>query len=182
MNPLLLLGLPKWTRWLAGGLAMALLVGLLWLRGNHYERDRDAWKSAFNAQKAALVAAQLEAQAKAAASRITAENTLQAIAERNDHALELARANARSAVDRYADAHRVRPQAVGGAGCKAPTSPLPVTPPLDNGAGDTADMVAISRADFDSLTEAALRAAVNREWGQSLIDEGLALPEAEFGR
>jgi hypothetical protein len=37
-------------------------------------------------------------------------------------------------------------------------------------------MVAVSRPDLDQLTEAALRAATAREWAQSLIDRGLAVP------
>lgn len=179
-DPRLILTVLK-SRWLHYGL-LALAVGLLWLRGNHYERDRDAWKSAFSAQKQAYVAAQAAAEAKAIAARLNHETENRQIAKRMDDALQTARASARAAVDRYAAAHRLRPEAAGSATCGPAAPSVPHPAPLDDGPGNASEMVAISRADLDHLADAALRAAVNQQYAQALIDAGLALPEPDFGK
>ena len=61
------------SRWLHYGV-LALALAVLWLRGNHYERSRDAWQSAFTAQKAAFTAAQAAAEAAESGTRIRHED------------------------------------------------------------------------------------------------------------
>lgn len=186
MLPLPAITLPGWlpgllrSRWLHYGL-LALACGLLWLRGNHYERDRDAWRHAHAAQKHAYVAAQAAAEANEILMRTRHANQNEAANAAIARAREAGRAAGLAAADRYAAAHRVRAEAA----CRAPggtdAAALPDPARRPDGDAGSADMVALSREDFDRLTGAALLAAEKQRAVEALIDAGLALPEVEFG-
>ncbi len=80
-------------------------------------------------------------------------------------------AAARAATVRYVDRVRTAP-------CSLPTE-TPAAPESPDGAGPTADMVAIRRDDLDILVENSVRLETVHEWGEKLIDDGLAL-DVEF--
>ena len=188
--PALPLWLPKLlkSRWLHVGL-LALALGFAWLRGNHYRDSRDATVAVLNATRDAVAAATVAFEEKDRAQRIAfeARNTV-VLAEARRIESE-AMASGIAARDRYAAANRVRRTAPDcGQGGGAATTAMPCPAPLDDGPGDAPDMVAVTKPDFDSLTSAALRAAINQRTATALIDaglavaeEGAALPEPAFG-
>lgn len=159
------------------GLLAALALGLLWLRGNHYRDDRDAWQSAFTAQKAATLAAQSEAKAKAEAQVIATENRYAVLARKADHVSQDLR-DLRAGADRFAAA-RVWPPAAehapGGPGAPAPGGPAPGS---DRSGGDA---VVLTRPEYDQFVANTLRLERVRRWGETLITAKLAMPEVEFG-
>lgn len=144
-------------------LCLALLVAtaLLWQRGDRY-RDR----------LLAVQAAQTKAgEQQAAVNHIPAAKS-QAIAEKSDAESPAYYEAGRRAGIAYADAHRLR------AVCPVSGPDLPRTdrPAAEHdGAGDPADMVAVSAADFDLCTSNSARLAKVREAARSLIDAGVAV-------
>lgn len=150
--------------------ALLCLSAWLWRGKEHALAERDEARAEIIAQADKFKAAQEAARAQALAEREALTATYKELADAAD--LRLAKAKGSAAA--YAATHRVR----FGKDCGGATQPsgLPSPSPDDNGPGDAADMVAISREDFDKLTDAALRAAANNAWGQSLVNEGLAVP------
>lgn len=165
------------SRWLHYG-ALALLLALAWLRGNAWEASAGRWKAAHAAQKSAMVASASAAKARALAARIATENTTADLARRADHA-EHQVADLRAAADRFADARRLRPALAcrppGGAAAPGTDGPAP------DRDGPGADAVVLTRPEFDEFVAHSLRLERVRQWGESLIHKGLAVPEAEFG-
>lgn len=127
---------------------------------------------------AAMKAAQVTATAHQQAVNHAPAAKSQAIAEKsNDDAVEYY-AKGRAAGLAYAASHRLP------ASCRPVDSGLPRTDnpaPHDDGQGDVAEMVALSRADYDILTGNSLRLAKVQQDAQSLIDAGVAIPEPAFG-
>lgn len=151
------------------GLIAAIALALLWARGTHYRNDRDAWKSAFAAQKAAMVAAQQEAQAKAIAAKLATENKYAQIAQEADNdRQDVLRALAAD----YSRRMRTKAVADTRGGTVAPGEGN--TAPRDNGSGEAAEYVAVRPDDYDTLIENTLRLKQAHEWGERLIAEGLA--------
>lgn len=165
------------SRWLHYGVLL-LALALAWLRGDAWEAAAGRWKNAHAAQESAMVASQQAAKAKAVAARLAAENQSAALARRADHADETI-AQLRSAADRFAAARRLRTPPAGG----APGGPRAAGEgdPAPDRDGPGADAVVLTRPEYDDFVASALRLERVRRWGQSLIAEGLALPEAEFG-
>ena len=166
--------------WQAAVIALcALLAWQTHGKGNALD-ERDAAIAGRKADRLAYIDAQGVAEAKAIAVLIATETRYKDIAHAADIRASQTLADARTAAERYADSHRVRGQAA----CRPPGGTiapgLPDPAPDDNGPGAAADMVAVSREDFDKLTTAAVRAAVNHEWGEALIRDGLALPTPAF--
>lgn len=166
----------RYSGWLKWGV-IALALACAWLRGNHYQHDRDAWKSAFTTQKSAYVAAEAAASAKAIAAKIRTENQSAELARKADHA-ETIVDDLRAAADRLAT-RRVRPAATCGAPSGA-ASPAPAGPSPDRD-GLGADAVVLTRPEYDELVSNSLRLERVRRWGESLIAAKLAVPEMEFG-
>lgn len=159
------------------GLIAALALGLLWLRGDHYRSDRDAWRSAFTAQKAATVAAQAEARAKAEAQRIATENRFANHARRADHVSQDLR-DLRAGADRFATGRVWTPGASGAPG--GPGAPAQGDPaPGGDRSGATA--VVLTRPEYEQFVANTLRLEQVRRWGEALILDGLAIPEVQFG-
>lgn len=160
------------AKWLGIGLAFALLgawaMRVDYLRGQH--------KAAHAATIKNYRDAQALAKDIALAARLADEIRTQQLAERTDDANDKLQVAGRDAVARYADAHRVLPLCLKGEAGQPNSARMSVNPEGDTGPGETADMVAVSRADLDALSESALRASVARQWAQSLIDQGFAVP------
>lgn len=161
--------------YVGGVLLVALLCGALWLRGNHYRGQRD--------EARATIAEMKTAQVLATAAQIELHKQVQAqsreIARAKDEATQ-ALADARARAARYADAHVVRFR-------PSPTrkaNPAGADGPAEdhNGPGADAEMVAVTRPEFDILVENSLRLKRVQEWGDELIEQKLAIPEVEFGR
>lgn len=155
-------------------IALALVLGVQTVRlhsaQNHVAR--------LNAEIAAIMSAQEAAKLKAEAARKQTETTYQEIARHADERAAQAYANGRDAASRYADLHRVRPAACG-------PSSGPASPAVPDPSGDHnelgPDAVILSREDFDRLNANTLRLQQVHEWGERLMDEGLAMPAPEFG-
>lgn len=131
------------------------------------------------AELAAMQAAQVTATENQIAVNHAPAAKSQAIAERSETDATEYYAKGRAAGLAYANAYPVRAKE----GC-ASNPDLPGTDnpaPHDDGQGDAADMVALSRADFDTLTGNSLRLAKVQQDAQSLIDAGVAIPAVEFG-
>lgn len=169
------------TSKLFGGASIVLLLACaaLWVRGNHYQHDRDSWKSAFAAQKKATIAVAAAAKAKAIAQRIRTENTYAEAARRADNANRKAD-EFRAAAQRYARIMRAKAagNGTGGAGTAGEDSPAPG----DNGPGESPGFLYIRQDQFDILVENTDRLIRAHDWGQDLIDRKLAIPEVEFGK
>lgn len=166
-------------------LALALGGTVIWGKVGWHQAA--SWKLAAAAQEQAVIAVQAAAAAKEQAQRIDHANTNSEVLASARAAAAATLAAGRVAAERYAAAHPVaRPQrmcaqgAAGGPG-RAAAAAVPDPAPVDDRAGDPAGLVALSRADFDLLTGAALRAASDQQTAQALIDAGLAMPEPDFG-
>lgn len=85
----------------------------------------------------------------------------------------------RAAADRYADAHRVRADAL--CARQADTTPAsPATPPVD-GPSALPDMVAVPRKDYDVLTNNTTRLdRIVNDYVAGMIRDNLAVPDVGF--
>lgn len=165
------------SRWLHMGL-LALACVLLWVRGNHYRHDRDQWRLAFDNQKAAYIAAEEAAKAKAIAARLTAEAAYRREAEKTDAEYQTALDRAQRASDAYAQ--RMRTQGARGAP-GGPAAPAPSDgPESPDRPGSDAELVAVTRDDFDILVENSVRLKAAHDWAKTLnVDP---TPDPAFGR
>lgn len=159
-----------------GGLSVVLLLGCgaLWLRGNHYESEWRGEQQTVAELKAAAVAAEREQK------RVNDENQQRQLelARRADNA-EDTLDRLRTAADRFADANSVR-RVCGGRTRQPGTTPEDRPAPDRDGPGT--DAVLLTRPEYDEFVSNTLRLERVRQWGQSLIDEGLAIPpRIEFG-
>lgn len=160
------------------GLSALLLVALAvqTIRANHYRDSRDQWKTAFDNQKAATIATQQAAKAKAIAAKLTTEARYRAEAEKANDAYQDMLARAQRASDAYAQ--RMRAKALGDASGRSPAST-----PGDGPEGPDrprADAVVVGRDDFDILVENSVRLKVAHDWAKTLnVDP---LPDPAFGQ
>lgn len=153
-------------------LLIAVVAGL-WLRGNLLGADRDTWRTLAQTQQTNIAAAAMQAAAKAEANRLATEALSGANARKADHVEPAPVTHLRAAADRYADAHRLRPQA----DCRLSG---PADPPAETGNtpardGPGPDAVVIPRADFEQLRDNTLRLERVRLWGESEIEAGRAV-------
>ena len=131
------------------------------------------------AQLAAMEAAQVTATKSQIAVNHAPAAKSQAIAERSNADAPEYYARGRAAGLAYANAHRVRAEACGPVNPGLPGTDNPA--PVNDGTGTVADMVALSRSDFDLLTGNSLRLAKVQQDSQALIDAGVAIPAVGFG-
>lgn len=163
------------------GLIAAIALALLWARGTHYRNDRDAWKSAFAAQKAAMVAVQQEARAKQAASdlaTINSQTEYNRQLEASHAALETAR---RDAVSQFVAGRRVRAEALANSTSGTPQAGVPADPATPADGRAYSDFVAIKPDEIEAISRTEVQ---NRERGdflRGLVDQGLAIPDPAFG-
>lgn len=165
------------SRW-AHYAALGLLCMILWLRGNAWENAAGRWKDAHHAQEKALVATAAAAKAKAIAARIATENKTAELARRADNA-EAQVDDLRAAADRFGTS-RMRSSLCGPA--RSRSAPASEGSPAPDRDGPGADALVLTRSEYDELVSNSIRLERVRQWGQSLVTEGLAVPEVEFGR
>lgn len=165
-------------KWLFAHPMAALALGLgVW--GVIEHRAAAKWEGAYHklvtdTQRAAGQAARDQAAVNHRPAAISAD-----IAKRTDHEADDYISGAMAAARAYADAHRVRTASAGGAiRGDLPGADHPA--PRDDGPGDAAeldaaaDIIGISKADFDSCTINSARIAKVRDAAQELIAAGVA--------
>lgn len=168
------------ARLFAALLLLALAWGVWERSGRAAERVRaDAWNAAFRAQKAAYIAAQKAALGKELAARKEQADANRKLVAEAGRVRRAAENDARVAVQRYADAHRLRwsGQAAGRSGGEAAAPSVHPDPGQSVDAGPAADMVAVSREDLDRLAAAAVRGAVRQRTLEALVEAGFAMPD-----
>jgi len=167
-------------RWIGvGSLALAAAFG--WWRAGVWHDIADKRAETIVVQEKAYEAAQAAAHVRAAIARIQTENSYAQAARAADRSRE-ANVALRRAADRYARAHSLRAQASqGGAG---PAVAAGEGGPSKGGDGPSpaAELLAISRNDFEILVENSIRLRRVQEWGDDLVQRKLAIPEVEFGK
>lgn len=167
-------------RWIGvGSLALAAAFG--WWRADVWHDVATQRAETIKTQKAAYEAAQAAAHARAAIARIQTENSYAQAAHAADRVRQ-ADGALRRAADLYARAHSLRAEAVeGGAG---PAVAAGEGGPSKGGDGPSpaAELLAISRNDFEILVENSIRLRRVQEWGDDLVQRKLAIPEVEFGK
>lgn len=165
------------------GIALAVqtarIEGFLWFDGL---KDKLAKAEATIAQ---MELASEQARKDQIAANLATEARYRAKAEKTDVEYRETLQGALRAADRYAAANRVPAHCARSPG----TALAPAEgddPPRDNGPGETAELVAITREDFDALTENTIRLQAAHDWATGLVEEGLAvktaadLPEPAF--
>ena len=147
-----MLGIVGRYPWQCAMIAALCLAGWQWRGKNEALAERDVAIAGRASDRAAYVTAQKEAAAKAIAAKIATEARWRAQSKEADLAHATALESARSAVDRYANANRVR-QDVGGS-CSGPVAAtetggpgVPPEMPEDTG------MVGLSRTDLQDLAD-----------------------------
>ena len=163
------------SQWLRTGiLVLALGLSVAW--GKAGWRNAHQWKSAYQAQEAATRAVSEAAKAKAERARIETENRyalLAAKADADSAALDRLRSASRS----FAMSRSLRAycgNAPGGTPAPGQGGPAP----SDTGPG--ADAVVVTRPEYEQFVANSIRLEQVRQWGESLVREGLAVPEVEF--
>lgn len=164
---------------LALGLALALAFTVVWGRAGW--RTAESYQLAHRLQKEAYQSAQAAARNKELAQRIRTENRYAELSRQADYA-ENQVADLRAAADRFgrlrAGAARCTP------GRSLATAPgYPATDrdrPSENALADPG--ILLTKPEYDELVANTLRLERVRRWGETLIQDGLALPEAEFGK
>lgn len=178
-----------------GGLSLALLLacGGLYLWGSAESHRADAWmaRSKLEASnhretKANYRAAQVAAKATARAHREADEKRFAYLAREADNAKDTLD-RLRAAADSWRDAHGMR--ACGGtvAGPSGGPGAGGEDRPAEGGDGPgAAELVVLTRKEFDQLAEHdnTVTDRLNRvkAWGDRLIEDGRAIPLAEFGK
>lgn len=164
-----------------GGASILLLIALAltfsW--GKAGWRTADSYKLAHRLQKEAYVSAQAAARDKALAQHIRTENRYAAMARKADNAESKLDSALLDAAARFAAARGVRAEAPrcapGGSAAPGQGDPAP------DRDGPGADAVVLTKPEYDAFVANTLRLERVRRWGDGLIMEKLALPEAEFG-
>lgn len=172
-----------------GGLSIALLLGCvgLGLWGRAESHRADAWKARSELEaanhrqtKTNYRAAQVLAAAKAKAQREATERRFAHLAEEADDAKDTLD-RLRDAADRFAARNSLRSCGAAVGGPSGGSGAASEGGPAGDRDGSGADAVVLTRPEFDELVGNSLRLERVRQWGQSLVTEGLAIPAAEFG-
>ncbi len=151
------------------GLGLSVLLAVM--VGLHFRNDArtQARLADARAQISAWKNANAASTAWAKAEKHARETADKARKEQADAKLELAADRGRDAADRYAAANRcVRAEASGRGGERADLS-RPAAAPQEPGWGSAAaDLVGVSRADFDACTVNTIRLGNAVEWAKGL--------------
>ena len=156
--------------WQAACVALLAVSALLWRGKANALDERDAAR----AETANLIARSEENLAAAKAQVKAYEAKYSKLAKDNADAEKIIRTVYVDRSDRNAD--RMRFDKVCGSNPAAAPKDQPA--PFDNGPGPEA--VVVGRTDYDILVENTIRLEAAHQWGQSLIKDGLALPEVGF--
>lgn len=164
-------------------LIVALVAATVWGWLGHrsaakWHRVADSTEIARKADRREYRAAQVQAEAAQIAANLATEAATARKARKADYDYQAALNDARGLAGAYASRMRVtaacRPARVAG----APAEDGPA--PGGDGPGDGTDMVAVTREDFTTLTDNTIRLQAVHDWGQSLVKDGLAMPEVGF--
>lgn len=167
--------------WQAAVLALALASLWLWHGKGVEHRRADRWyhaasavRHAKDAQRFGYIAAGQAAEVKDILAR---EHTAKLNMEITDAVAANHVANSAAVTRAVADYARLHPAGNALRGGDTQIAGVSGNPPVDVVTGGAPDMVAVSRADLDTLSTAAMRAAEDREWALALIAAGLAVGE-----
>lgn len=163
-----LIALFKRYRWLMVAAPLAIGLGLQTWRLNSARADLLEKQATISNMKLASEAAR---QAQIALNQAT-EAAYKAESERTDHAYQVSLNDARNRYNGYATANRVRAYCEGGTGQANSAAQGDLA---QGGDGAGADAILLSPADFQILNENTLRLKAVNEWGQRLIEQGLAV-------
>lgn len=171
---------------LYGALGAILALALLIAWGRHGYALADQWRTRAGVEasnhrqtKVNYKAAQILAYYRARAAREATEKRSRDIAKEIDHANEQA-ALWRAAAARFANGGGMRSQArTDSSGAPGRSGAVGETDVAARGDGSGPTAVVLSRADFDALTANTERLLRVHDWGERLIDEGLALKAGE---
>lgn len=157
-------------------LLAALAIALAWGAIEHHSAAK--WHRALKSTETAYKSAQAEAKRAQDASDMATAARYANLAKESEHEHANAVAVVQSAADRYAASHTVarlcRPAASGTSGAGPPD--LSGNPPPSDSSSGSADMVAVTRPDFDSLTKGPpLQATERGNFLSALIDAGYAI-------
>lgn len=161
-----------------GGSSLALLMALA--LSHCSDKRHTAQRDEARATIAKMEQASEQARQAQIAVNLATEARYRAEAEKTDAEHQKELALARSASDHYARAHGLRAYCAGG-------SDQALAPAEDNAPqggdrpGAPANVVVVQRNDYDLLVDNSLRLKAVHDWGQSLVKEGLAVPEPGFG-
>lgn len=143
-----------------------------------WHRVADSTEIARKADRREYHAAQKEAEAAQIAANLVTEAATARKARKADNDYQTALNDARGLAGAYASRMRVtaacRPARVAGAAAEDGA------PEDRDGTSDGPDLIAVSREDFTTLTDNTIRLQAVHDWGQSLVKDGLALPEVGF--
>lgn len=172
-----------------GAVSLALLltsIGLAiwgnagWNRAADWQARSEVEASNHRQTKANYRLAQAAATERQKALRQAEARKSYEIAERLDHAnAEIDRL--RGLAGRFGDARSLQACRAIASGASDRPVPIGEDQPAPHRDGPGADAVVLTRPEFDELVDNTLRLERVRQWGQSLITEGLAIPAAEFG-
>jgi hypothetical protein len=164
--------IPLLSRW-KWGLALAGLLAFTGLGAAalHYRAALRIERAGRAADRASYVAAQAEATRLSAEAIHHQEAVYRMKAAQQDTAHEADLSAARAAGAAYADAHRLRGQALGGAPGPAPAAPAPDPAGLREGL--PAAGVVVSDADVQACSEVTAYALSLREWAVGVADASL---------
>lgn len=146
---------------------IAVLAWRLWA----VDASRDDWRAKYEAAIEASKKAEAT-QVAMNAKRTQDEKDTANEADRKDAAAQLE--GGRTAIV-YRDRWRVRNVC---AASQADPAASGATAPDSDGAGDVADMVAVSERDFNVCTANSIRLQSVNGWGEALIEQGLAVEAA----
>jgi len=147
----------------------AALIASLCLAGWFWRGEQRWHREALSAQATIqqIKAAQVEALRNAMIAKAAQEQIYATKAKEADHAKDELQARVDVAASRYADTHRVRVAS----GCVTSGTSATAEVIIPEGAdrsGEAADMVAVSRDDFDTMNENTARLVAAHDWALGL--------------
>lgn len=159
-------------------LALLLALAFAFMWGKAGWRDAASYKLAAETLKKSYVAAQAAAEAEQKAYYASISARVSDKARIADHENQIKQDRARIASDSYALRMRINALCVPGQTSVGAED----RPPEDrDGPGAKTEYVAVTKNDFDLMVANSVRLEEVRRWGDSLIADGLAIPDTAFG-
>lgn len=149
--------------------ALLCLSGWLWMGKREALAERDAAR----AQIVAIAKAQKEAERLAKQARAETERVSKDLAHATTEQSRSLDADSRRALADY----RMRPETRCRAASATDSAPVPDSASGDLGTPANDQLVAVTAADLEAFRQTYVRTTVCRQWGQSLIDAGLAVAD-----
>lgn len=163
--------IPSQYKWAAIGV-LTLALALSWARGNHYERSRDAWRTASEHQEKAYVAAQNAARLALEAQRAKQNADYQEAKDNADKQAQALRGDYQRKLDDYII--RMRAKGDGGSTSGSAAAYQDQVAGSPEAAHDKAGMVIVSEHDLGLMVQAVADIETARAWAADLIQKDLA--------